>query len=160
MGRKGIETLVGVFVLLGMIAVVFLALKAANLASFNVGSTYALTAKFDNIGGLKVRAPVKSAGVVVGRVGKISFDTQDYEAEVELDIDSAYKFPVDTSASIMTSGLLGEQYIGLEAGAEDKMLTQGSALKITQGAIVLENLISQFLYGKASEGNQSSQPTQ
>jgi phospholipid/cholesterol/gamma-HCH transport system substrate-binding protein len=160
MERTTLDLWVGIFVVAGIGALVFLAMKVGNIASFGSGHTYAVTAKFNNIGGLKLRAPVKSAGVVVGRVGKIGFDEQDYEAVVELDIDTAYKFPTDTSASIMTSGLLGEQYVGLEAGADDKMLTQGSVLKITQGAVVLENLIGQFLYGKAAEGNKSIAPAQ
>jgi phospholipid/cholesterol/gamma-HCH transport system substrate-binding protein len=152
MGRKGIETLVGVFVLLGMLAVVFLALKAANLASFSVGSTYALTARFDNIGGLKVRAPVKSAGVTVGRVTSIALDPQSFQGLVMIEIDSRVKFPNDTSAKILTSGLLGDQYIGLEPGGSDKNLAGGDQIKMTQSAVVLENLIGQFLYNRAAEG--------
>jgi phospholipid/cholesterol/gamma-HCH transport system substrate-binding protein len=152
MGRKGIETLVGVFVLLGMLAVVFLALKAANLASFSVGSTYALTARFDNIGGLKVRAPVKSAGVTVGRVTSIALDPQSFQGLVMIEIDSRVKFPTDTSAKILTSGLLGDQYIGLEPGGSDKNLAGGDQIKMTQSAVVLENLIGQFLYNRAAEG--------
>jgi phospholipid/cholesterol/gamma-HCH transport system substrate-binding protein len=151
MGRKGIETLVGVFVLLGMLAVVFLALKAANLASFSVGSTYALTAKFDNIGGLKVRAPVKSAGVTVGRVTSIALDPQSFQGLVMIEVDSRVKFPNDTSAKILTSGLLGDQYIGLEPGGSDKNLAGGDQIKMTQSAVVLENLIGQFLYNRAAE---------
>jgi phospholipid/cholesterol/gamma-HCH transport system substrate-binding protein len=151
MGRKGIETLVGVFVLLGMLAVVFLALKAANLASFSVGSTYALTARFDNIGGLKVRAPVKSAGVTVGRVTSIALDPQSFQGLVMIEIDSRVKFPNDTSAKILTSGLLGDQYIGLEPGGSDKNLAGGDQIKMTQSAVVLENLIGQFLYNRAAE---------
>jgi phospholipid/cholesterol/gamma-HCH transport system substrate-binding protein len=152
MGRKGIETLVGVFVLLGLLAVVFLALKAANLASFSVGSTYALTAKFDNIGGLKVRAPVKSAGVTVGRVTAIALDPQSFQGLVTIEVDSRVKFPSDTSAKILTSGLLGDQYIGLEPGGSDKNLAGGDQIKMTQSAVVLENLIGQFLYNRAAEG--------
>ena len=115
MGRKGIETLVGLFVLLGLLAVVFLALKAANLATFRVGGTYAVTAKFDNIGGLKVRAPVKSAGVTIGRVAAIALDTSSYQGTVTMELEQGIAFPTDTSAKILTSGLLGDQYIGLEA---------------------------------------------
>jgi phospholipid/cholesterol/gamma-HCH transport system substrate-binding protein len=152
MGRKGIETLVGVFVLLGMIAVVFLALKAANLASFSVGPTYALSAKFDNIGGLKVRAPVKSAGVTVGRVTAIALDPQSFQGLVTIELDSRVRFPADTSAKILTSGLLGDQYIGLEPGGSDKNLAGGDQIKMTQSAVVLENLIGQFLYNRAAEG--------
>ena len=152
MGRKGIETLVGVFVLLGLIAVVFLALKAANLASFNTGPTYAITARFDNIGGLKVRAPVKSAGVTVGRVTAIALDPQSYQGRVTMELDASVKFPADTSAKILTSGLLGDQYVGLEPGGSDKNLGAGDQIGMTQSAVVLENLIGQFLYNRAAEG--------
>jgi len=151
MGRRGIETLVGVFVLLGMIAVVFLALKAANLASFSTGPTYTITAKFDNIGGLKVRAPVKSAGVTVGRVTAIALDPQSFQGQVSMEIDARVTFPTDTSAKILTSGLLGDQYIGLEPGGADKNLASGDQIKMTQSAVVLENLIGKFLYNKAAE---------
>ncbi len=158
MGRTTLDLWVGLFVLAGIGALVFLALKVGNIGSFDASKTYSVTARFDNIGGLKVRAPVKSAGVVVGRVGQIRFSTKNYEAEVVLNINSAYKFPTDSSAAIMTSGLLGEQYVALEAGAEEKMLAQGDTLKITQGAVVLENLIGQFLYGKTGDGNKSTTP--
>ncbi|MFA5082185.1 MAG: outer membrane lipid asymmetry maintenance protein MlaD [Hydrogenophilaceae bacterium] len=151
MERTTLDLWVGLFVVAGIAALVFLAMRVGNIGTFDTAKTYAVTAKFGNIGGLKVRAPVKSAGVVVGRVGEIRFNTQAYQAEVVLNIGNQYKFPVDTSASIMTSGLLGEQYIALEAGAEEKMLAQGDDLKITQGAVVLENLIGQFLYNKADE---------
>ncbi|TCJ18530.1 outer membrane lipid asymmetry maintenance protein MlaD [Parasulfuritortus cantonensis] len=151
MERATLDLWVGFFVAAGIAALMFLALKVSNTGAFETAQTYAVNAKFDNIGGLKVRAPVKSAGVVVGRVGDIRFDTQSYRAEVVLNISSNFKFPVDTSAAIMTSGLLGEQYIALEAGAEEKMLAQGDSIKITQGAVVLENLIGQFLYNKADE---------
>lgn len=150
MERSRSDVWVGLFVLIGAVAILFLALQSANLLSLSFQPTYQVSALFDNIGGLKRQAAVKSAGVVVGRVGKISFNPQDYEAVVELDINSDYKFPTDTSASIMTSGLLGEQYVALEAGADEKMLAQGDTLKITQGAVVLENLIGQFLYGKTN----------
>ncbi|HTN48606.1 MAG TPA: outer membrane lipid asymmetry maintenance protein MlaD [Burkholderiaceae bacterium] len=152
MGRKGIETLVGVFVLLGLLGVVFLALKAANLASFSTGPTYAITARFDNIGGLKVRAPVKSAGVTVGRVTAIALDPQTYQGRVTMELDANVKFPTDTSAKILTAGLLGDQYIGLEPGGSDKSLGSGDQIRMTQSAVVLENLIGQFLYNKAAEG--------
>lgn len=151
MGRKGIETLVGLFVLLGLLAVVFLALKAANLASFRVGNTYAVTAKFDNIGGLKVRAPVKSAGVTVGRVTAIALDTKTYQGTVTIELEKGLEFPADTSAKILTAGLLGDQYVGLEPGGSDQNLKPGDQIKMTQSAVVLENLISQFLYSKAAE---------
>jgi phospholipid/cholesterol/gamma-HCH transport system substrate-binding protein len=152
MGRKGIESLVGVFVLLGIVAIFYLALKAANLASFNTGETYTLTAKFDNIGGLKVRAPVRSAGVTIGRVASITLDTRTYQGLVTLEIQKSIEFPADTSAKILTAGLLGDQYIGLEPGGDDKMLKDGDTIKMTQSAVVLENLIGQFLYNRAAEG--------
>ncbi|GAB4465134.1 MAG: outer membrane lipid asymmetry maintenance protein MlaD [Burkholderiaceae bacterium] len=152
MGRRGIESLVGVFVLLGLVAIFYLALKAANLASFNTGETYTLTAKFDNIGGLKVRAPVRSAGVTIGRVASITLDTRTYQGLVTLEIQKSIEFPVDTSAKILTAGLLGDQYIGLEPGGDDKMLRPGDTIKMTQSAVVLENLIGQFLYNRAAEG--------
>jgi phospholipid/cholesterol/gamma-HCH transport system substrate-binding protein len=151
MGRKSIETMVGLFVLLGLLAIVFLALKAANLASFRVGNTYAVTAKFDNIGGLKVRAPVKSAGVTVGRVTAIALDAKSYQGLVTIELEQGVAFPADTSAKILTSGLLGDQYIGLEPGGADQNLKPGDTIKMTQSAVVLENLISQFLYSKAAE---------
>jgi phospholipid/cholesterol/gamma-HCH transport system substrate-binding protein len=143
--------MVGVFVLLGLLAIVFLALKAANLASFRVGNTYAVTAKFDNIGGLKVRAPVKSAGVTVGRVTAIALDAKSYQGLVTIELEQGVAFPADTSAKILTSGLLGDQYIGLEPGGADQNLKPGDTIKMTQSAVVLENLISQFLYSKAAE---------
>jgi phospholipid/cholesterol/gamma-HCH transport system substrate-binding protein len=154
MGRRAIETLVGLFVLLGLLAIVFLALKAANLASFRLGNTYAVTARFDNIGGLKVRAPVKSAGVVVGRVSDIRFDNESFEALVTMTVSREFQFPKDSSAKILTSGLLGEQYVSLAAGGDTATLKDGDTLKITQSALVLENLIGQFLYSKAAEGNE------
>jgi phospholipid/cholesterol/gamma-HCH transport system substrate-binding protein len=151
MGRKGIETLVGLFVLLGLLAIVFLALKAANLATFRVGGTYAVTAKFDNIGGLKVRAPVKSAGVTIGRVAAIALDTSSYQGTVTMELEEGIAFPTDTSAKILTSGLLGDQYIGLEPGGAEQNLKPGDEIRMTQSAVVLENLIGQFLYSKAAE---------
>jgi phospholipid/cholesterol/gamma-HCH transport system substrate-binding protein len=147
------DTMVGGFVLLGLAALLFLALKAGNLGSFTGGGAYATQARFDNIGGLKVRAPVKSAGVVVGRVAAIGFDDKTYQAVVSLSIDERFRFPKDSSAKILTSGLLGEQYIGLEAGGDDKMLAAGDTIRMTQSAIVLENLIGQFLFSKAAEGD-------
>ena len=120
--RRGIDLMVGGFVLLGLGALLFLALKAANLGNFSTGPTYEVQARFDNIGGLKPRAPVKSAGVVVGRVVSISFDDQTYQARVLLSLDARIQFPVDTSAKILTAGLLGEQYIGLEPGGDTRML--------------------------------------
>jgi phospholipid/cholesterol/gamma-HCH transport system substrate-binding protein len=125
------------------------------MTGFEQGETYTVKASFENIGGLKSRAPVKMAGVVVGRVSDVSFDNQSYEAVVSLTLDQKYTFPTDTSAAIMTSGLLGEQYVALEAGGEAKMLAEGDRLKLTQGAVVLENLIGQFLYNQADSGNGS-----
>lgn len=151
MGKKSIETLVGTFVLIGFLAIVFLALKAANLATFTGGDTYAVTARFDNIGGLKVRAPVKSAGVTVGRVKSISLDTKSYQGLVTLELERRFEFPKDTSAKILTAGLLGDQYVGLEPGGDDKNLAAGDDVKMTQSAVVLENLIGQFLYNRAAE---------
>jgi phospholipid/cholesterol/gamma-HCH transport system substrate-binding protein len=153
MQKRQIETLVGLFVLLGALAVVFLSLKAANLASFTLDTTYSLSAKFDNVGGLKIRAPVKSAGVTVGRIGTIRFDDKTFQGVVMMDIDKRYAFPADTSAKILTSGLLGDQYVGLEPGGDDKNLKDGDTIKMTQSAIVIENLIGQLLYNKAAEGN-------
>lgn len=152
MQRATLDLWVGVFVVLGLAALLFLALKVGNMTGFDSSRTYTVKAEFENIGGLKPRAPVKSAGVVVGRVSDVGFDNQTYEAVVSLKLSEQFKFPRDTSASIMTSGLLGEQYIALEAGGEEKMLADGDSLKLTQGAVVLENLIGQFLYNKADSG--------
>jgi phospholipid/cholesterol/gamma-HCH transport system substrate-binding protein len=148
MGKK-IETLVGVFVLLGMLGLVFLALQAANLGNVGGGDTYPVLARFDNIGGLKPRAAVRTAGVVVGRVKSISLDPKTYQGVVTLDIERGYQFPKDTSAKILTAGLLGDQYIGLEPGGDDKNIAPGETLAQTQSAVVLENLIGQFLTSKA-----------
>jgi len=153
MTRKTLDLLVGAFVAIGFGALIFLSLKVANLSSFNAGDSYQIVASFDNIGGLKVRAAVKSAGVVVGRVTRIDFDNESFQARVTMNIASKYVFPRDTSAKILTSGLLGEQYIGLSPGSDTANLKSGDALKITQSAVVLENLIGQFLYNKAAEGN-------
>ena len=155
MSRKLLDLWVGFFVVLGFAALLFLALRVGNLSSANFAETYQLTAKFDNIGGLKVRGPVKSAGVVVGRVTDIRFDPEAYEALVILTIDSRYRFPKDTFASILTAGLLGEQYVGLDAGGDEKMLKNGDVFAKTQSAVVLEKLISQFMFNKASEGTSS-----
>jgi phospholipid/cholesterol/gamma-HCH transport system substrate-binding protein len=157
MQRKSLDTWVGLFVLLGALALVFLALKAGNLAAMSFAGTYTVQSTFDNIGGLKPRAPIKSAGVVVGRVDAIDFDDKTYRARVSLKLEDRYKFPKDTSAKILTSGLLGEQYIGLEAGGDTVNLAQGDRITMTQSAIVLENLIGQFLFSKASEGKGGSQ---
>ena len=142
---------VGVFVVLGGAALLFLALKAGNLLSLNFDPTYQVTANFDNIGGLKAHAAVKSAGVVVGRVESISFDDKSFQAKAVLNLNKNFAFPKDTMAKILTSGLLGEQYIGLEPGADEKNLAEGDKVKLTQSAVVLENLISQFLSSKAAD---------
>jgi phospholipid/cholesterol/gamma-HCH transport system substrate-binding protein len=152
MNRSTIDLWVGVFVVAGIAGLLFLALKVGNLASFSTTQTYQVQAKFGNIGGLKVRAPVKSAGVVVGRVTDIRFDNETYEAIVTINLGSEYQFPRDTTAKILTSGILGEQYLGLEAGGDGVMLKNGDRLRLTQSAVVLENLISQFLFNKAAEG--------
>ena len=153
MQRSRNDLWVGLFVLLGGAAVLFLALKSANLLSLNFDKSYKITAKFDNIGGLKPRAAVKSAGVVVGRVENITFDDKSYQANVNLALDTRYAFPKDSSLKILTSGLLGEQYVGVEAGFGDTNLAAGDVVKQTQSAVVLENLISQFLYSKAADGS-------
>jgi len=145
------EIWVGFFVLLGMAAILFLALKSANLASFSFNSTYLVQARFDEIGGLKVQAPVKSAGVTVGRVAAITFDNKAFQALVTLEIERRYEFPADSSAKVLTAGLLGDKYVGIEAGGDEKNLQAGGLIKMTQSAIVLENLIGQFLYNKAGE---------
>ena len=152
MNRSMIDLWVGVFVAAGFAALLFLALKVGNLATFSTAEQYQVHAKFANIGGLKARAPVKSAGVVVGRVADIRFDNESYEAIVSMTLDTAYQFPRDTTAKILTSGILGEQYVGLEAGGDGVMLKDGDRLRLTQSAVVLENLISQFLFNKAAEG--------
>jgi len=153
MTRRELDLWVGIFAVIGIAALLFLSLKVANLASFSTADSIQISAKFENIGGLKVRAAVKSAGVVVGRVGDIHFDNESFEAVVSMNIDSRYSFPKDTSAKILTSGLLGEQYIGLTAGGDSATLKSGDTLKLTQSAVVLENLIGQFLYNKAAEGD-------
>lgn len=156
MHRKSIDVWVGLFVLLGAVALLFLALKAGNMSTISFSKTYAVSAKFDNIGGLKPQAPVKSAGVVVGRVGEITFDDKTYQALVRLDLDPAFKFPKDSSLKILTSGLLGEQYVGIEAGGDTNNLVQGDRINRTQSATVLEDLINQFIYSKAAEGKDDS----
>ncbi|MDQ6684319.1 MAG: outer membrane lipid asymmetry maintenance protein MlaD [Pseudomonadota bacterium] len=159
MGKKSIETLVGIFVLLGMLGLLFLALKAANLGSFaSGGGTYRVTAYFDNIGALKVRAPVRSAGVTVGRVASIHLDPKLYQGVVQLDIQQDVQFPTDSSLRILTSGLLGDQYVGVEPGAQDKMWVADAVVKQTQSAVVLESLISQFLFSKAADAGGSTAP--
>jgi phospholipid/cholesterol/gamma-HCH transport system substrate-binding protein len=152
MKRSTVDLWVGVFVTAGLVALLTLALKVGNATSVSVSDSYSVSGLFENIGGLKPRAPVKSAGVVVGRVAGVTFDDQKFSARVTMRIDKRYRFPKDTSASILTSGLLGEQYIGLDAGGDTNNLNEGDEIKITQSAVVLEKLIGQFLYGKAAEG--------
>ena len=152
MQRSKNDLWVGLFVILGTVALVFLALKSANLLSLNFQPGYRVTARFDNIGGLKPQAAVRGAGVVVGRVESITFDDKTYQARVTLAMEKRYAFPKDSSLKILTSGLLGEQYIGIEAGADEKNLADGDMVASTQSAVVLENLIGQFLYSKAEDG--------
>ena len=159
MSRRTTEILVGLFVMLGLVALVFVSLKAANLTSFSIGSaTYPLSARFDNIGGLKARAPVRSAGVVVGRITGISLDPKSFQGVVTMEIERGYQFPKDTSAKIQTAGLLGDQYIGLEPGGEVDNLAPGTTITQTQSAVVLENLIGQFLFNKAAEAGSGQKP--
>ena len=152
MDRRLLDLWVGIFVAVGLAALLFLALQVSNASTFNTADTYRVIAEFDNIGGLKVRAPVKSAGVLVGRVEDIGFDNQKFVARVVMRLDKRYTFPKDTTASILTSGLLGEQYIGLDGGGDSENLADGDQLKLTQSAVVLEKLIGQFLFSRAAEG--------
>ena len=158
MGKRSIETLVGLFVLLGILGLVFLSLKAANLASFSGGESYTLHARFDNIGGLKARAPVRSAGVTVGRVTSIKLDPKTFEGVVTIGLDPKVQFPRDTSAKILTAGLLGDQYIGLTPGADEKLLAAGDQIRQTQSAVVLEDLIGQFINSRAADAGAVSAP--
>jgi phospholipid/cholesterol/gamma-HCH transport system substrate-binding protein len=151
MERTTMDLWVGIFAAAGVAAIMGLAMKVGNLTSSSIGETYTVTAAFENIGGLKPRAPVKSAGVVVGRVDNIQFDSTTYEANVTIKVDKRYPFPKDTFANIYTAGLLGEQYVGLEAGGDPDTLKNGDKIAHTQDAVVLEKMISQFLYNKASE---------
>ena len=157
MQRSKNDVWVGLFVLIGAVSIMFLALQSANLLSLNFQATYSVTAKFDNVGGLKPKAAVRSAGVVVGRVEKIIFDDKTFQARVTLAMQQQYAFPKDSSLKILTSGLLGEQYLGIEAGADEKILAAGDSLTNTQSAVVLENLISQFLYSKAADSTGKAQ---
>ncbi len=150
MNRSTIDLWVGIFVMMGIGGILFLALKVGNLVSVGAAPGYRLEANFDNIGGLKLRAPVKAAGVVVGRVEAIRFDPKTYQAVVTMKIDEGTEFTADTIASILTSGLLGEVYVGLDAGGDTKMLANGAVIKKTQSAVVLEKLIGQFLFDKAA----------
>lgn len=156
MKGKSLDIWVGIFVLLGALALMFLALKAGNMSSLTFAQTYPVLTKFDNIGGLKPQAPVKSAGVVVGRVASINFDDKHFQAVVTLNLENRYQFPKDSSVKILTSGLLGEQYIGLTAGGAEVNLKAGDKITMTQSAVVLEDLISQFLYSKAADGKESA----
>jgi len=153
MQRSKNDVWVGLFVLIGAVAILFLALQSANLLNLSFQKTYMVKAKFDNVGGVKPKAAVRSAGVVVGRVDNIVFDDKSFQAVVTLALESRYVFPKDSSLKILTSGLLGEQYLGIEAGADDKNLVAGDTISSTQSAVVLENLISQFLFSKAADGN-------
>lgn len=157
MNKKNTEILVGLFVVVGLLALLFLALKAANLASFtNGGDSYTVQARFDNIGGLKARAPVRSAGVNVGRVTGITLDAQTFQGVATMEIRKDVLFPRDSSAKILTAGLLGDQYIGLEPGGDEKNLANGDVITQTQSAVVLENLIGQFLFNRAADGGQAA----
>ncbi|HSI95862.1 MAG: outer membrane lipid asymmetry maintenance protein MlaD [Methylophilaceae bacterium] len=157
MDRTTLDLWVGIFVAAGVAALIGLAMKVGNLTSNQIGETYTVTAAFENIGGLKSRAPVKSAGVVVGRVDSIQLDNETFEALVTLKIDKHYNFPKDTFANIYTSGLLGEQYVGLDAGGDEVALKNGDKITHTQDAVVLEKMISQFLYNKASDGSEKKE---
>ncbi|MBZ4212202.1 MAG: outer membrane lipid asymmetry maintenance protein MlaD [Rhodoferax sp.] len=152
MQRSKNDVWVGLFVLIGAVAILFLALQSANLLTLSFQTSYDVHAKFDNVGGLKPKAAVRSAGVVVGRVEKIVFDDKSFQARVTLAMESRYAFPKDSSLKILTSGLLGEQYLGIEPGADEKTLVAGDIISSTQSAMVLESLIGQFLYSKAAEG--------
>lgn len=152
MQRSNKDVWVGLFVMLGGAALLFLALQSANLLTLSFQRGYTVTAKFDNIGGLKPKAAVKSSGVVVGRVESITFDDKSFQASVKMSMENRYAFPKDSSLKILTSGLLGEQYVGIEAGADSANLAAGDTISATQSAVVLENLISQFLYSKAADG--------
>jgi phospholipid/cholesterol/gamma-HCH transport system substrate-binding protein len=156
MNRTLVDLWVGFFVALGMAAIVFLALKVANQSSFRAAPSYEVHANFSNIGGLKLRAPVKSAGVVVGRVTDIQFDTKMYQANVTMAIDKHFEFSLDSSASIITSGLLGEQYVGLDVGSEEMMLKEGDTIEFTSSALLLEKLIGALGFNQAGQSNQES----
>jgi phospholipid/cholesterol/gamma-HCH transport system substrate-binding protein len=154
MPRSKIDVWVGLFVLIGAGAILFLALQSANLLNLSFEQTYRVSAKFDNAGGLKPKAAVKSAGVVVGRIESIEFDDKTFQAKVVMALESRYAFPKDSSLKVLTSGLLGEQYVGIDPGGDEKNLAAGDVITQTQSAVVLENLIGQFIYNKAAEGAQ------
>ena len=152
MNRKAIDLWVGIFVAIGFASLLFLSLRVGNLTASDLGTTYRLDARFDNVGGLKVRGPVRSAGVVVGRVTAVRFDPETFQAVVSFDIDERYQFPRDTFASILTSGLLGEQYVGLDAGGDEAVFKAGDTIVKTQSAMVLEKLVGEFLFDKGPDG--------
>lgn len=157
MNKKSMEILVGLFVAMGALALLFLALKAANLTSFTGnGASYTVQARFDNIGGLKARAPVRSAGVNVGRITGITLDRQTFQGVVTMELSANFAFPKDSSAKILTAGLLGDQYIGIEPGGSEQNLAAGDVITQTQSALVLENLIGQFLFSRAADGGSGS----
>ena len=151
MNQRVIDFWVGLFVLIGFCSLLVLALKVGNLGFGTSGASYVVSAKFDNVGGLKVRAPVRASGVTIGKVAAISFDGEAYQATVTMAVDATYRFPIDTSASVLTSGVLGENYIGLDAGAEEEYLADGDHIDITQSAVVLERVIGRFLYDSAQK---------
>jgi len=152
MNTRNIEILVGGFVVLAIISMIMLSLKVSNLASYgSEGNAYEIIAQFENIGGLKVRSPVSAGGVRVGKVSAVIYNNEEFTAQVTLQIDGGYQFPIDTSASILTAGLLGEQYVGLDPGGDEEYLVEGGEIDITQSALVLEQVIGQFLYSKAQE---------
>lgn len=158
MSKRALETMVGLFVLLGIAGALFLSLKAANLASFGERKGYTVSAKFDNIGGLKPRAPVRSAGVTIGRVQSIKLDPKTFQGVVTMEINNDVRFPKDSSAKILTAGLLGDLYIGMEPGADEKELVAGDVIRQTQSAVVLENLIGQMIFNKAADAGDSGPP--
>jgi len=152
MNTRNLEITVGAFVVLAILAMIMLSLKVSNLASYGAeDNVYEIQAQFENIGGLKVRSPVSAGGVRVGKVADISYNNEQFTAVVTMQLEGAYKFPLDTSASILTAGLLGEQYVGLEPGGDEEYLVQGGEIELTQSALVLERVIGQFLFSKAQE---------
>ena len=146
---------VGLFVLIGAVAMLFLALQSANLLGLNFEKTYQVVGRFDNVGGVKPQAAVRSAGVVVGRVESITLDKATFQAHITVALESRYRFPKDSSLKILTNGLLGEQYIGIEPGADAEHLSAGAVITQTQSAVILENLISQFLFNSAADRGQA-----
>jgi phospholipid/cholesterol/gamma-HCH transport system substrate-binding protein len=151
MKRTAIDLWVGIFVAIGIASIAFLSLKVANLTDSNGGTTYTVYAEFDNIGGLKVKAPVKSSGVLIGRVSKIELNTITYRARVTLALNSQYQFSNDASVEILTAGLLGEQYIGMTQGGAEEALKEGDKLTLTSSALVLEQLIGKFMTNMAEK---------